>query len=49
MTPFEAVYSRPPPSLHQYLPGETKAEAVAEELITRDEFIRQLTNNLTNA
>lgn len=49
LTPFEAVYGRPPPPLIHYLPGETSVEAVAQELKERDEIIRQLKYNLTRA
>lgn len=49
MTPFEAIYGRPPPKLKQPLLGETKIEAVVQELTTRDELKRQLSYNLTRA
>ncbi|KAF2289077.1 hypothetical protein GH714_026410 [Hevea brasiliensis] len=49
MTPFEIVYGRPPPTLTQFLPGETKADAVAQNLSTRDELLRQLSYNLNRA
>lgn len=32
ITPFEAVYGRPPPLLLPFLPGEIRVQAVAEEL-----------------
>lgn len=31
MTPFEVVYSRPPPTMHQFLPGKNKAKAVTQD------------------
>ncbi|KAF2322094.1 hypothetical protein GH714_006594 [Hevea brasiliensis] len=46
---LQAVYGREPPTLHQFLPGETKAEAVAQELAIRDELLRQLAYNLSRA
>lgn len=49
MTPFEIVYGRPPPSILQYLPHETRVEAVAHPLLDRDEILRQLHFNLTRA
>ncbi|KAF2293086.1 hypothetical protein GH714_036471 [Hevea brasiliensis] len=49
MTPFERVYGRPPPTLTQFLPGETKVDAVAQDLSTRDELHRQLSYNLNRA
>lgn len=51
MTPFEAIYGRPPPKLKQPLLGETKTkiEAVVQELTARDELQRQLSYNLTRA
>ena len=36
MTPFKAVYGRTPLTLKQFLPGEVKVHAVAEELRVRD-------------
>lgn len=49
MSPFFAVYWGPPPTLHQYLPGEFKVVAVAEEHIDRNELLRQLHYNLEQA
>ncbi|XP_052728408.1 transposon Tf2-1 polyprotein isoform X1 [Vigna angularis] len=48
-TPFETVYGRQPPSLHRYIPGETLVEAVSQELLTRDEALRQLKFHLEKA
>jgi len=48
-TPFEVVYGRPPPSLTQYVPGESTVEAVAQDLINRDEALRQLKFHLLRA
>lgn len=49
MTPFNAVYSREPPTLEQFLSGETKTEAVGQEYANRDELLRQLAFNLSKA
>lgn len=39
-TPFEVVYGRPPPSLARFVPGETLVEAVAQDLMDRDETLK---------
>lgn len=39
LSPFQAVYGRPPQKLHQYLPGEFKVD-------DRNELLRQLHYNL---
>nr|GMD89795.1 peroxidase 64 [Ipomoea batatas] len=49
ITPFQVVYRRVPPTLKQYLPGEFKVEAVAEEHNDRNEMLRQLRYHLENA
>lgn len=48
-TPFEIVYGRPPPSIIQYLPGETQVDSVAAVLSDRDEALRQLKFHLHRA
>jgi len=48
-TPFEAVYGRKPPIVIRFLRGETKVEAIAEELEDRDEALKQLKYNLSKA
>ncbi|WVZ12616.1 hypothetical protein V8G54_017146 [Vigna mungo] len=48
-TPFEAVYGRAPPSLHRFIPGESLVEAVSQELLTRDEALKQLKFHLERA
>jgi hypothetical protein len=48
-TPFEVVYGRKPPVLVHFLEGETRVEAVAQELRDRDEALRQLKHNLHRA
>ncbi|KAG9458686.1 hypothetical protein H6P81_003194 [Aristolochia fimbriata] len=48
-TPFQLVYGRPPPALLHFVPGETIVEAVAQELVDRDEILRQLKHNLHRA
>lgn len=39
---FEAIYGQFPPSLQQHLPEETNAEALAQEIKTRDELTYNL-------
>lgn len=41
-SPFKVVYGRKPPVLVHFLEGETRVEAVAQELRDRDEALRQL-------
>lgn len=48
-TPFEVVYGRKPPTLHQFLPREIKVKAVADELLERNEMLRQLKWHLERA
>jgi hypothetical protein len=45
-TPFEVVYGRKPPPLIRFSQGETRVEAVAAELVDRDEALRQLKHHL---
>lgn len=49
LTPFQAVYGKPPPTILQHLPGETRVEEVSHALLDRDEIIRQLKYNLHKA
>lgn len=46
MTPFEAVYGTPPPSLLPYTPGTTRVQAVDVYLRDRETIIRELHRNL---
>ena len=39
MTPFEVIYSRPPPTLKQFMLGEIKVPAMEDELRV-DEIMR---------
>ncbi|XP_011000836.1 PREDICTED: uncharacterized protein LOC105108282 [Populus euphratica] len=45
ITPFEAVYDVPPPSMILYIPGTTKVQAVDDMLRSRDEILRDLRKN----
>lgn len=49
MTPFEALYSRPPPSLAGYTPRESKTELVNEIMTKRVEILKLLKQNLVKA
>lgn len=49
LTPFEAVYGRPPPSHLPYLPGESKVEVVARSLQEREDMILLLQFHLLRA
>ena len=48
-TPFEVVYGRKPPTIIRFTQGETRVEAVAAELVDRDEALRQLKHHLLRA
>lgn len=48
-SPFEVVYGRKPPSILQFVPGEIRVQAVLQELLDRDEAIRQLKIHLGQA
>ncbi|KAH9762794.1 hypothetical protein KPL70_000939 [Citrus sinensis] len=49
MTPFEAVYGRPPPSYIAYIPGTSTVATVDLSLKDRDAMIRLLKANLVDA
>ena len=49
MTPFEAVYGRQPPKLVPMVQGEVRVEVVQQDLIERDEALRQLKSHLLRA
>ncbi|KAF5480472.1 hypothetical protein F2P56_001220 [Juglans regia] len=46
MTPFQALYGHPPPSVPLYHNGFSFVNEVDEHLTTRDEILRQLKANL---
>ncbi|KAG6424635.1 hypothetical protein SASPL_115053 [Salvia splendens] len=45
-TPFKIVYGRPPPTIHSYLSGEVRAQAVVESLQSRDAALGLLRQHL---
>jgi hypothetical protein len=49
MTPFEALYGRPPPKLVDYIPGESKIASLDEALQQRHQILKLLKENLHRA
>lgn len=49
MTPFEAVFGRPPPSLTDYLAGDSTNASVDDLLIERATVLQELKKNLSRA
>ena len=49
MTPFEAVYGQPPPTITKYVPSSSKVDQVDKELMDRNKIIQPLKDNLTAA
>lgn len=49
MTPFQALYGTPPPSVSMYLPGSTAVHAVDVTLRDRDALLRTLRSHMTLA
>lgn len=49
ITPFEAVYGRPPPVHLPYLPGESKVDVVAKSLQEREDMLFLLHFHLLRA
>ena len=48
-TPFRVVYGRDPPSIRSYEPGETRVEAVAQEMEAREAFLADVRYRLQQA
>jgi len=48
-TPFQALYGRPPPTVVNYLVGSLVIDEVDQALLSRDELLLQLKNNLQQA
>jgi hypothetical protein len=49
MTPFQAVYGRPPPTLTRYNHSPNDTLAVQKQLMERDRLLAQLKDNLKRA
>lgn len=47
MTPFQALYGTPPPTVSMYLPGTTTVHSVDVALQNRDELLRSLKSNMS--
>jgi len=46
MTPFQALYGRPPPTIPHYHEGSCSVYEVDQSLASLDELLRQLNENL---
>ncbi|XP_050378359.1 uncharacterized protein LOC126795591 [Argentina anserina] len=46
MTPFEALYGKPPPSVTRYLPGSTSIQEIDMALRTHDQLLSSLKQHL---
>lgn len=46
MTPYQAVYGQPPPSVEFYTPGSTAVQAVDLALRERDSLLQRLRQNM---
>ncbi|RVW71121.1 Transposon Tf2-12 polyprotein [Vitis vinifera] len=49
MTPFQALFGRPPPIIPAYTQGSTSIQALDEALVERDALLRTLKKNLRQA
>lgn len=49
MTPFQALYGRPPPAIPSYTEGLSPVHEVDQQLMTRDELLQQLKINLASS
>ncbi|KAD5508936.1 hypothetical protein E3N88_16639 [Mikania micrantha] len=49
ITPFYAVYGRPPPALLPYVVGETNNAELEKQLLDRDDMLKLLRDNLMKA
>ena len=49
MTPFQALYGKPPPTVPFYHVGSCPVNEVDQALLTRDDLLRQLKHNLAMA
>ena len=49
ISPFQAVYSRPPPSIPAYTRGSTSISAMEDMLLTCDETLRNIKQHLSHA
>lgn len=49
MSPYQAVYSRPPPTIIAYLSGSSAVNDVDQNLRARDHTLKLLKSHLTDA
>ncbi|KAL6193213.1 hypothetical protein ACLB2K_034297 [Fragaria x ananassa] len=49
MTPFQALYGSPPPTIQRYLLGSTTVQAVDADLQSRDELLQSLKHHMAAA
>ena len=49
MSPFEALYGRPPPTIQRYISGSTSNDILDRDLIQRDVLLNHLKGNLQKA
>jgi hypothetical protein len=49
VTPFEALYGRPPPNIRSYVPGSTAVATLDDTLTYHQQVLAVLKMNLTNA
>lgn len=49
MTPFEALYGRPPPAIRDYVTGSTSVASLDETLTQRRQMLHLIRDNLTGA
>ncbi|KAK9913983.1 hypothetical protein M0R45_037782 [Rubus argutus] len=49
MSPFQALYGTPPPSIHRYIPGSTAVHAVDRALRNRDSLLQSLKDHMALA
>ena len=46
MTPFQALYGRPPPTIPLYVEGSYAVNEVDKQLATKDALLKRLKTNL---
>ncbi|XXG42551.1 hypothetical protein AAC387_Pa01g2803 [Persea americana] len=49
MSPFQAMYGRPPPRIDTYVPGSTSVQVVDSALCDRDDILQVLKDNILAA
>ena len=49
MTPFQTLYDKPPRAIQTYIPRSSYLEAIDIELLTKEDILIQLKQNLLKA